>query len=162
MFEGKRNTPMLAPGSPAPELTLLDQHGKPFRLSALRGKGPVVVYFYPKDETPVCTKEACNFRDDHSAFSGLGATVIGISADDPASHLAFAERHHLPFTLLSDPGDKAFQAFGLKRFLGLKERVTFVLDDQGIIRAVISSRLNAGKHVREALNALRVQGLAKS
>ncbi|MBK8582460.1 MAG: peroxiredoxin [Flavobacteriales bacterium] len=72
-----------------------------FRFSALRGNGPVVLYFYPKDNTPVCTKEACTFRDDHSAFSVLGATVIGISEDDPSSHRAFAERHKLPFTLLT-------------------------------------------------------------
>lgn len=153
---------MLKPGDPAPEVELQDQNGNSFRLSALRGNGPVVLYFYPKDNTPVCTKEACTFRDDHSAFSVLGATVIGISEDDPSSHRAFAERHKLPFTLLSDPGDVAFLAFGLQRFLGLKERATFVIDEKGLIRAVISSRLNAGKHVREALAALRDQGLAKS
>lgn len=153
---------MLHPGSPAPEVALLDQHGMPFRLSALRGKGPVVVYFYPKDETLVCTRQACGFRDSHSAFLGLGATVIGISADAPASHRAFAERHRLPFILLSDPDDAVFRSFGLKRFLGLKQRATFVLDDQGIIRAAISDRLNAAKHVRRALAALRDQGLASS
>ncbi|MBK8582087.1 MAG: peroxiredoxin [Flavobacteriales bacterium] len=153
---------MLKPGDPAPEVELQDQNGNSFRLSALRGNGPVVLYFYPKDNTPVCTKEACTFRDDHSAFSVLGATVIGISEDDSSSHRAFAERYKLPFTLLSDPGDVAFLAFGLQRFLGLKERATFMIDEKGLIRAVISSRLNAGKHVREALAALRDQGLAKS
>lgn len=153
---------MLNRRSQAPEVVLKDQQGQVFRLSSLRGSGPVVLYFYPKDETRVCTKEACNFRDNHSAFLGLGATVVGISADTPASHLAFAERHQLPFILLSDPDDVAFHAFGLKSFMGLKERATFVIDDQGTVRAVISSRLDAGKHVRQALAALRGQGLAKS
>ncbi|MCI1752194.1 MAG: peroxiredoxin [Flavobacteriales bacterium] len=153
---------MLKPGDRAPDVELLDQNGHPFLLSSLRGKGPVVLYFYPKDDTPVCTKEACTFRDDHSAFADLGATIIGISKDDSSSHRAFAERYKLPFTLLSDLEDAAFHAFGLQRFLGLKERATFVIDEKGLIRAVISSRLNAGKHVREALAALRDQGLAKS
>ena len=153
---------MLNPGSPAPEVELLDQHGKLFLLSSLRGKAPVVVYFYPKDETMVCTREACGFRDNHSEFLRLGATVIGISADDPASHRAFAERHQLPFMLLSDPGDVAFRAFGLKSFMGMKERATFVLDGTGIIRAAMQDRLNAGKHVRMALAALQDQGLIRS
>lgn len=151
---------MLKPGDPAPEVVLSDQHGKLFRLSDLRGKGPAVVYFYPKDETMICTKEACLFRDDHHAFVGLGATVIGISADDVASHRDFAERHRLPFILLSDPDDATFSAFGLKTFIGLKQRASFVLDQNGIIRAAISDPLNAGKHVREALAALKDQGLS--
>ncbi len=153
---------MLKPGNAAPEVELQDQNGQSFRLSSLRGKGPVVVYFYPKDGTPVCTKEACHFRDDHATFKGLGATVIGISADSMADHKTFADQHQLPFLLLSDPEDVAFHAFGLKSFLGLKERATFVLDSSGIVRAALQDRLNARKHVQKALDALNDQGLAKS
>lgn len=153
---------MLKPGDPAPEVVLQDQNGLLFRLSSLRGQGPVVIYFYPKDGTMVCTRQACTFRDDHESFTGLGATVIGISADDVASHKAFAEKHQLPFILLSDPEDVAFRAFGLKSFLGMKERATFVLDDSGIIRSAVQNRLNARKHVEEALSFLRDQGLARS
>lgn len=161
-MEKKKNKKMLKLGSAAPEVELQDQNGQLFRLSSLRGKGPVVVYFYPKDGTPVCTKEACHFRDDHAAFAGLGATVIGISADSVADHKTFADQHKLPFILLSDPEDVAFRAFGLKSFLGLKERATFVLDSSGIVRSALQDRLNARKHVQKALEALSDQGLAKS
>lgn len=153
---------MLKPGDPAPDIALLDNNGKLCRLSSLRSQGPAVVYFYPKDDTPVCTRQACGFRDHYSEFTGLGAVVIGISTDDVASHRAFADRHKLPFILLSDPDNVAFRAFGLKSFLGLKERATFVIDGGGIIRAATQDRLNAGKHVRTALAALRDQGLASS
>ena len=153
---------MLKPGEVAPEVVLLDQDGNSFRLSSLRGKGPVVVYFYPKDDTPVCTKEACTFRDQYAEFTELNATVIGISVDDVASHRAFADLYNLPFTLLSDPEDAAFRAFGLKSFLGLKERATFVLDGAGVVRAATKDRLNPAKHVRAALAALRDQGFTNS
>lgn len=153
---------MLSPGSQAPELVLEDQDGNLFRLSSLRGKGPVVLFFYPKDETPVCTREACGFRDLHNAFTTHGATVIGISADRPASHRAFVELHGLPYLLLSDPEDAAFRAFGLRRVLGMKQRATFVLDPEGIIRAAISSRLDARKHVRRALEAVQAQRFTRS
>ena len=121
-----------------------------------------MIYFYPKDDTLVCTREACRFRDADAAFSVLGASVIGISADGPGSHLAFARRHRLPFKLLSDPGDAAFRAFGLKKFLGFKERATFVVDAHGTVQAVVTGRLSAAKHVRRALEALQVQRLANS
>jgi peroxiredoxin Q/BCP len=152
---------MLKPGNQAPELVLEDQEGRMFRLSSLRGKSCAVVYFYPKDETPVCTAEACGFRDHFTEFQALGAVVIGISRDGMTSHRLFAERHQLPFLLLSDPKDQAFTAFGLKQFLGLRQRATFVVDERGIIRASISSWLNAAKHVRNALEALSAQGLAR-
>lgn len=142
-------------------MELLDQHGNLFRLSSLRGKCPVVVYFYPKDETLVCTKEACGFRDNFNEFIASGTMVVGISADDVVSHMAFAKRHNLPFLLLSDPDNVAFRAFGLKKFLGMKERATFTVDSNGIILTVTKDRLNAGRHVREALATLRRQGLAR-
>lgn len=153
---------MLKPGDPVPEVNLEDQDGRPFELSSLRGKSPAVLYFYPKDDTPVCTKEACTFRDQHAEFIGLNAVVIGISDDDPASHKRFVEEHRLPFTLLSDVDGAAREAFGLKALFGFKARATFVIDAEGIIRAVVEDRLNAKRHVREALAALHDQGLAKS
>lgn len=153
---------MLRKGSPVPDVTLVDGSGRDVRLLSLCGKGPLVVYFYPKDETWVCTKEACMFRDAHASFNELGAIVFGISADPPGSHADFTKRHQLPFTLLSDPGDVAFDAFGLARLMGFKERATFVIDAQGSIKAAITGRLSAGKHVRGALEALRAQRLAKS
>ncbi len=153
---------MLKPGSPAPEVVLLDQHGIPFRLASLCGNHAVVLYFYPKDETRVCTLESCMFRDAHAAIAALGAVVIGISADTPTSHLDFATHHRLPFRLLSDPAGAAYLAFGLKDFMGLKQRATFVIDGSGVIRSAISNRLLASKHVRGALAALRDQRLARS
>ncbi len=153
---------MLKKGSPVPEVTLQDSHGKPFKLASVFGQGPVVFFFYPKDHTLLCTREACSFRDAYAAFRDLGATVVGISSDNPASHAAFAQRHELPYLLLSDPGNAAFTAFGLSQSFGLKERATFVVDGSGIVRATFSSRFSAGKHVRKALSALRVQRLARS
>lgn len=153
---------MLKPGIPAPEVALPDQHGTRFELASLRGKHAVVLYFYPKDETRVCTLESCMFRDAHAAIAAHGAVVIGISADTPESHLAFATHHRLPFLLLSDPTGAAYRAFGLKDFLGLKQRATFVIDRNGVIRSAISNRLLASKHVRGVLAALRDQGLARS
>ena len=153
---------MLKAGDLAPEVELSGPDGQPFRLSALLTKGPVVLYFYPKDDTRVCTQEACTFRDDHSEFTGLGASVVGVSDDDAASHQRFAAEHELPFLLLSDPEGRARGAFGLRSLLGFKARATFVIDGKGIVRAVISDRLNARKHVRGALDALRDQDLTKS
>ena len=153
---------MLQIGDRAPEVQLTDQHGSQFRLSTLHGKSPVVLYFYPKDNTPVCTKEACTFRDRHAEFVGLDAVVVGVSDDDVASHKRFAEEHRLPFTLLSDVDGAAREAFGLRALLGFKARATFVIDAEGIIRAVVADRINATRHVREALAALRDQGLARS
>lgn len=153
---------MLQPGDRAPDLQLPDQDGRSVRLSDLIAKGPVVVYFYPKDDTPVCTKEACTFRDAQEDFVGLEASIVGISDDDPGSHKRFAEKHGLPYTLLSDEKGEARSAFGLRSFLGLKDRATFVIGQDGRVRSVIRDRLNARKHVREALAALRDQGLTRS
>ena len=153
---------MVKAGDPAPDVELIGPDGQPFRLSSLLAKGPLVLYFYPKDDTPVCTAEACTFRDNFSEFTGLGASVVGVSDDDAASHQRFAEEHELPFLLLSDPDGKARAAFGLKALLGLfKARATFVIDGKGVVCAVISDRLNARRHVREALDALRDQDLTK-
>lgn len=146
----------LGVGDLAPEFTLPDQTGTPRSLSAIRAGRPAVVYFYPKNNTPVCTAEACAFRDEFDDFRTLDAAVIGISADTPESHAAFAKRFNLPFTLLSDARGQASALFGVPKTLGLfAGRVTYVIDAGGTIRRVINSQLQAAKHVREALESLR-------
>lgn len=143
-------------GDPAPDFALPDAHGRMVRLSELRGRKPVVLFFYPKDDTPGCTKEACSFRDAYEEFVQRGAEVIGISSDDEASHRRFAERHRLPFTLLADHGGKVRKAYGVPATLGLLPgRVTYVIDLHGIVRHVFNSQLQATQHVTEALEALR-------
>jgi thioredoxin-dependent peroxiredoxin len=115
----------------------------------------VVLFFYPKDDTPGCTKEACAFRDDYEEFGKLDAEVVGISSDSVESHRSFAKKHGLPFTLLSDEGGKVRKLYGVSNTLGLfLGRVTYVLDEQGVIRHVFSSQLGAKRHVEEALKIL--------
>jgi len=125
-----------AVGSVAPAFKLADQNGQWHSLADYRGKW-VVIYFYPKDDTPGCTTEACAFRDNIFAFDKLGAAVLGISVDDVASHKAFAEKHGLPFTLLADPTKSVAKAYGvLKAYMGVMEmahRETFIVDPQGRI-----------------------------
>lgn len=149
----------LETGSKAPDFTLNDQHGKTVSLSDFRGKKNLVIYFYPKDDTPGCTKESCAFRDHYTAFSDAGAEVIGVSSDSEASHKAFAEKHRLPFTLLSDPGGKLRSAFGVPATFGLLPgRVSYVIDKQGTIRHAFNSQMNPTKHVDEALAVLKKLG----
>ena len=149
----------LAAGARAPEFTLNDQHGKPVSLADFRGRKNVVVYFYPKDDTPGCTKESCAFRDHYADFSDAGAEVIGISSDSGSSHKAFADKYRLPFSLLSDVGGKVRSAFGVPATLGLLPgRVTYVIDQQGVIRHAFNSQLQATRHVDEAISVLRSLG----
>ena len=136
-----------------PATTLVGKDG-PIDLRTRIGK-PLVVYFYPKDETYGCTIEACGFRDSYEDFTAAGADVIGVSKDDAASHDAFIGKHRLPFTLLSDPGGKVAQAWGLKTTLGLPPRVTFVFDKAGVVRHVFESKIRFGKHVDEALDVVK-------
>lgn len=151
---------MLRPGSPAPPLSLPDQHGNLVSLEQFRGKHPVVLFFYPKDDTPVCTIEVCAFRDSMEAIEGHDAVVIGVSRDGIASHQRFAARWRLPFTLLSDVEGKANQAFEVHRILGLwAGRVTYVIDKEGLIVGAFRDALNAKAHVLAALEALDRQGI---
>ena len=137
--------------STAPDFTLPDQDGNEVSLVSLRGQW-VVVYFYPKDDTPGCTAESCAFRDAHEAFTDAGVRVLGISSDDVASHRAFADKHRLPFTLLADTDGAVRRSFGVKRTLGLLPgRVTYVIDPDGIVRKVFSSQFKPKKHIDEAL-----------
>jgi len=144
----------LAAGAKAPDFSLEDQNGRRVSLADLRGRN-VVVYFYPKDDTPGCTREACSFRDQYTDFTDAGAEVYGISSDSPASHRAFAAKYELPFTLLSDPDGKVREAFGVPATLGLLPgRVTYVIDRQSVIRHAFNSQLSPARHVAEALQVL--------
>lgn len=148
----------LKPGDPAPEFELPDQHGRPARLSDHRGKN-VIVFFYPRDDTPVCTKESCGFRDAYADFGQADAEVLGISADDVTSHARFAEKHHLPYRVLSDRDRAVARAFGVPQRLGLlPARMTFVIDREGVVRHVTHADLSADRHVQEALRAVRGLG----
>ncbi len=147
---------MLQEGEKAPDLTLPDQRGEARRLSELWGKGPVVLYFYPKDETAGCTAEACAFRDAYETFKDAGAEVIGVSKDDVADHASFATHHRLPFVLLSDAGGAARKAYDVKKTFGIIEgRVTYVIDSQGVIRHAFDSQLRPTAHVGEALDVVK-------
>jgi peroxiredoxin Q/BCP len=118
-----------------------------------------VLYFYPKDHTPGCTAQACAFRDAYQDFTDAGAVVVGVSSDDAATHAGFAEKYHLPFTLLSDRGGAAQKAFGVSKTLGLLPgRVTFVIDKDGVIRHTFNSQFLSTKHIGEALAALEKLG----
>jgi peroxiredoxin Q/BCP len=145
----------LIAGMPAPDFELPDQNGSLVTLSQYRSKSPVVVYFYPKDDTTGCTAEACAFRDDTPRFESVGAVVIGISDDSTESHDKFVRKYNLPFTLLSDKGGRVRKLYGVKKTLGIiPGRVTFVIDREGIVRRVFSSQVDFKGHVREALSAL--------
>jgi len=148
--------PGIKVGDAAPEFDLTDAAGKRVRLSDFRGKRNVVLYFYPKDDTPGCTKEACSFRDSYQSFTDAGAEVIGVSSDNGASHQKFAEKFQLPFTLVSDNGGSVRKRYGVPATLGLLPgRVTFVIDRDGIVRHVFNSQLQATKHVDEALTVIK-------
>lgn len=140
-----------------PIFKLKDQNNQWFDAAQVVGKKPLVVYFYPKDDTPGCTKEACSFRDSYADFEDEGATVIGISADDVSSHKAFADKYRLNFTLLSDTDNTVRKAFGVPGdiFGLLPGRVTYVVDKKGVVRHVFNSQLNAEKHISESLKAIR-------
>jgi peroxiredoxin Q/BCP len=143
-------------GASAPDFTKTTQNGDTISLSQFRGEKTVVLYFYPKDETPGCTAEACTFRDSFEDFVEAGAVVIGVSQDSEESHKRFAAHHRLPFLLVSDR-DKALQkAYGVPKTMGLLPgRVTYVIDLQGTVQHVFNSQLNAKKHVREALEVVK-------
>jgi thioredoxin-dependent peroxiredoxin len=153
---GFRTRDRVAAGSLAPNFTLPSQSGKMVSLRDFLGKKPVILFFYPKDDTPGCTKEACAFRERHEDFRELNAEVIGISSDPVESHRSFAAKHELPFTLLSDEGGKVRNLYGASSTFGLVPgRVTYVLDKEGVVRHIFSSQLGVEEHVEEALEALR-------
>ncbi len=143
-------------GQPAPDFVREAHNGQRVSLVDFRGKQVVVLYFYPMDGTPVCTKEACSFRDVHEEFAQAGAAVIGVSADSLDRHRAFAAKHGLPFLLVSDEDGTLRKAYRVPKTLGLLPgRVTYVIDKQGIVRHVFSALFSADRHVTEALEVVR-------
>jgi thioredoxin-dependent peroxiredoxin len=154
--EGRR---VVAEGSPAPDFTLRSDTGEDITLSELRGR-PVVLYFYPKDDTPGCTKQACSFRDAYGEFEERGAAILGVSPDSEASHVRFKEKYGLPFTLLADPEHEVAEQYGVwvekntygKKSMGIK-RSTFVIDAEGnIARAMLG--VSPDGHADDVLEAL--------
>jgi peroxiredoxin Q/BCP len=141
---------------PAPDFTREAHNGQVVRLADFQGQRVVVAYFYPMDGTPVCTKEACSFRDAFEEFTQLGAVVIGVSADSPERHRAFAASRALPFLLLSDQDGALRSAFQVPKTLGIMPgRVTYVIDKAGIVRHVFSALWSGTRHVSEALKIVR-------
>src|SRR4051812_5687369 len=151
---------MVEISQPAPDFTLADQDGCEVTLSKLRGT-PVVLYFYPKDDTPGCTREACAFRDARADYEKAGARVIGVSPDAPASHRKFADKYELPFTLVADTDRKVCEQYGVwkekilygKKSMGV-ERTTFLIDGGGIVRKVFP-RVKVDGHSDAVLDAVR-------
>jgi peroxiredoxin Q/BCP len=146
-------------GGSAPEFALQDENGTLRRLSEYRGK-PVVLYFYPKDDTPGCTKEACSFRDDYSAYENVGVTILGVSPDSPRSHTKFKEKYQIPFTLLADEDHKVSEEYGVwgkKKFMGREydgiHRTTFIIDENGQIKKVFEN-VKPANHSEEILAEL--------
>ena len=150
---------MVEEGKPAPDFELPSDRGERVRLSSLRGK-PVVLYFYPKDDTPGCTTQACGIRDVYADFRERGAVVLGVSPDDEASHVKFKEKYSLPFTLLADPEHEVAEEYGVwkernmygKKSMGI-ERSTFVIDSDGNV-AKEMRRVNPQLHADQVLEAL--------
>lgn len=139
-------------GDVAPDFALPAQSGTEVRLSDFRDRKVVVLYFFPKDNTPGCTAEACAFRDSHEVFVDAGAEVLGVSSDSVAAHQKFGARHQLPFTLLSDRGGVVRKRYGVARALGvLPGRVTYVIDRTGVVRHMFCSLTNIDRHVADAV-----------
>lgn len=141
-------------GDTIPEFSLPDQNGELFSIKEVLGKKPFVLFFYPKNNTPGCTKEACDFRDKYEDFSAKGVEVIGISGDSVKSHHRFEEKHQLPYVLLSDNKNKVRKLFKIKSsLLLLPGRETYVVDKEGKITMVFNS-INASEHMKRALKAV--------
>jgi len=149
-------------GDRVPDFRLLNQDGQLIDIRSQLGK-PIIIYFYPKDNTIGCTKEACAFRDDYHQFSKAGVKVFGISADTVESHRKFRIKYRLPFDLLSDENNKVRNAFGVQADLfGLiPGRVTYVIDGKGVIRHTYNNQMNATKHVDESLRILKKLNVLK-
>jgi peroxiredoxin Q/BCP len=143
-------------GDKAPDFTLSSNTGENVALSQFLGKKNVVLFFYPKDESRGCTKEACAFRDSYEVFKDLGAEVLGINSGDSESHQEFVNKYMLPFMLLVDKDDKARQLYGVPSTLGIiPGRATYIIDKKGIVRHIFSSQFQPEKHIEEAINVLR-------
>jgi len=143
-------------GDKAPDFTLNSATGEKVSLKDFYGKKSVVLYFYPKDDTPGCTAESCAFRDSYEVFKEAGAEVIGVSGDSPQSHQQFARKYNLPFILLSDSDNKLRQLYGVPATLFiLPGRVTYVIDKQGVVRHIFDSMMDFKGHVEASLKTLK-------
>jgi peroxiredoxin Q/BCP len=147
--------PNLRVGDRAPEFFAITHRGEPISLRDFLGKRALILFFYPKDGTPLCTKEACSFRDSYEKFLAAGAEVIGISSDSNERHREFATKYELPFPLISDADGALRKLFGVSRTLGvLPGRVTYVIDRSGVVRLVFAAQFASDIHVRQALSVL--------
>jgi peroxiredoxin Q/BCP len=143
-------------GDKAPDFTLPSQMGDNVTLSEYLGKNNAVLYFYPKDETRGCTREACKFRDMYDVFTSLGAEVLGVSSDTLESHKSFATHHGLPFLLLSDENGKVRELYGIPSTMGvIPGRVTYIIDKKGVVRHIFNSQFKPEQHIEEALKILK-------
>jgi len=142
-------------GMKAPAFEAVDQDGRTVRLADYLCKSNVVLYFYPKDDTPGCTREACSLRDGYQAIQAAGAVVLGVSADGADSHAAFARKFSLPFALLADPAGDLIKAYGVKMpLLKMAHRVTFIIDRQGILRFKVD-KVDTARHDRQVLELVK-------
>ena len=143
-------------GDNAPDFNLIDQNGDEFYLKNIIGKERVIIFFYPKDETPGCVAEACSFRDNFEEFANLNCMVIGIRRDSVSSHAKFAKHYNLPYILLSDPNKEVANLYGVESsLLGLLPgRKTYVIDEKGIVTHIFDYQFKAKQHVADALKAL--------
>jgi len=148
-----RNAP-IEEGMPAPEFTLKDQDGRLVSLRDFADKKWVILYFYPKDLTPGCTREACSFRDSLARLQPYNAQVLGVSVDDSASHYSFSNKYRLNFPLLADSDKVTTKAYGALAFYRVARRMTFIIDPQGKIRKIFR-RVRPATHLDELLAALR-------
>jgi len=148
---------MLARGDRAPEFAGTLADGQQLRLKDFHGRRHVILYFFPKDFTPGCTREACTFRDRRADVAALGAEVVGVSLDPPEKHARFAATYELPYPLVSDPDAKIANAYGVARLGGWlpSKRVTFVIDKDGVVQQVIQSEFSIHRHIEEAIDTLR-------
>ncbi|MBY0274104.1 peroxiredoxin [Candidatus Binatia bacterium] len=148
---------MIREGERAPDFTAPTADGGTLSLSDFRGKKPLILYFYPRDNTPGCTKEACSFRDHAGEIADAGAAIVGVSMDSQDAHRKFIADFRLNFPLLSDRDATICKAYGVARLGGWfpPKRVTFVIDRDGVVRRVIQSEFGIAKHIDEALETLR-------
>ncbi len=155
VFRSSAQNPLKV-GDKIPSFQLKDQSGENFDIDQYIGNTAMVIYFYPKDDTPGCTKEACSFRDSYEAFTDKNIKVIGISSDDVESHKNFAAKYNLPFTLLADTESEVRNLFGVKNnaFGLIPGRVTYVIDQKGEVIFMYDSQLKAAKHIEEAIKAI--------
>lgn len=143
-------------GDLTPDFAFRNHKDEDLSFSDLYANGFVVVFFYPKNNTPICTKEACSFRDSYDEFLALGASVLGVSEDSSSSHQEFASKHELPFHLATDEDASIRNVFGVKKRLGLfPDRATFIVDNKGIVREIIRANFSADVHVDDSLTKLK-------